>query len=430
MVTLHLSGIKYFLRDILTTLVQTNQGGAQLEDKKKLDLASLASIPLVMTLGNSMLIPVLPMAQRELEISKFQSSLIITVYSVVAIIFIPVAGYLSDRIGRKKIIIPSLFISGIGGLISGLCAWFIPHSYWLILLGRFLQGIGASGAFPVAIPTVGDMFKNQDDVSSGLGVLETSNTFGKVLSPILGAFLASFIWYIPLLAIPVLSFGSLLLVAFFVKPPKGEKKEVVTVKKFLSNIKKIFKQKWKWISSVFLIGGIIMLILFGTLFYLSDLLEEKNHINGIKKGFVLAIPLFSLSLCSFITGKKIGENKALMKWLTFGGMVILMAMMIVLSFNPSLYFFIGSLFIAGIGIGLTLPSLDAFITEGIEEENRGTFTCLYSSMRFIGVAFGPPLFAFLMTYPIRLMFWLSALLALLAIIVTLFFIRPNQVNTK
>lgn len=69
---------------------------------KRWAILSLSSIPLVMTLGNSMLIPVLPMMERELTISSFQSSLIITVYSVVAIFLIPIAGFLSDHIGRKK----------------------------------------------------------------------------------------------------------------------------------------------------------------------------------------------------------------------------------------------------------------------------------------------------------------------------------------
>ena len=60
--------------------------------KQKWAILSISSIPLVMTLGNSMLIPVLPILEREMNISAFQSSLIITIYSVVAIFLIPIAG--------------------------------------------------------------------------------------------------------------------------------------------------------------------------------------------------------------------------------------------------------------------------------------------------------------------------------------------------
>jgi ACDE family multidrug resistance protein len=59
-----------------------------MESRKKLDLLALSSVPLVMTLGNSMLIPVLPLISKKLNIGSFQVSLIITVYSIVAILLV------------------------------------------------------------------------------------------------------------------------------------------------------------------------------------------------------------------------------------------------------------------------------------------------------------------------------------------------------
>lgn len=93
------------------------------KQEKRWIIISLASIPLIMTLGNSMLIPVLPLMEKELDITKIQSSYIITVYSVVAIFLIPIAGFLSDRFGRKKVIIPALIITGIGGLVAAIASW-------------------------------------------------------------------------------------------------------------------------------------------------------------------------------------------------------------------------------------------------------------------------------------------------------------------
>lgn len=188
---------------------------------KRFDLLALSSIPLIMTLGNSMLIPVLPEIRRQLKVSSFQTSLLITVYSVMAIFLIPIAGYLSDRIGRKAVIIPSLIITGIGGSVCGAAAVWMDHSYSVILLGRVLQGIGAAGAMPIVLPLVGDMFKSEEDVSSGLGIIETANTCGKVLSPILGTALVAIVWHLPFWAIPVLCLISILLVLFLSNSPKN-----------------------------------------------------------------------------------------------------------------------------------------------------------------------------------------------------------------
>lgn len=395
---------------------------------KKLDLLALSSVPLVMTLGNSMLIPVLPLISKKLNISAFQVSLIITVYSIVAIILIPIAGYLSDRFGRKIVMVPCLIIAGVGGAVSGWASWKIEDPYIWILIGRVLQGIGSAGAAPVVMPLVGDMFKSDEEISAGLGLTETANTAGKVLSPIIGAALAAFLWFLPFWFIPFFSLVSVLLVAFLVKVPKTKDKEVQTVKEFAHCVKGIFEENGKWLFAIFAVGCIIMFVLFGILFYLSDMLEKQYNINGVKKGLVLAIPLLALSVSSFISGKKIGQNKNLMKTVIIAGMGLVTISFIALRVQHTLIFLISFLVLTGIGIGITLPSLDALITEGIEKEERGTITSIYSAMRFIGVAAGPPVYSFLMSVSEHLVYYISAGSSVIAVMVVLLFIQIKDLE--
>lgn len=394
-------------------------------NNQKWAVLSISSIPLVMTLGNSMLIPVLPTMESKLGISSFQSSMIITIYSIVAIILIPIAGFLSDHIGRKKVIIPSLLITAIGGFISAWAGWKMDNPYWTILIGRALQGVGAAGAFPIVMPLVGDMFKRDEDVSSSLGLIETSNTLGKVLSPILGAFLAGFYWFIPFFSIPVFCLISILLMFFLVKPPNKRQKPI-PFKKFLASIKNIFKNNWKWLFAVFMIGIILMLVLFAVLFYLSDILEKVYHVKNVKKGLLLAIPLGGLCIASYITGKLIKENKVLMKWITFCGIILLVISIATLSFSKSMWFMILLFLISGIGIGVALPCLDAFITSGIEKQERGTVSSIYSSMRFIGVAAGPPVMAIMMKNAENSLFYILSGLSVFAAIATFMAIKPEK----
>ncbi|MGG2092685.1 MFS transporter [Bacillus sp. S13(2024)] len=396
-----------------------------MDKKEKWSLWALSSVPLVMTLGNSMLIPILPLIEKKLDINDFQVSLIITVYSIVAIILIPIAGYLSDKWGRKKVIIPSLLIAAIGGAITGWVSWKLENPYIWILIGRIIQGIGSAGAMPVVIPCVGDMFQDEKQVSSGLGLVETSNTLGKVLSPILGSLLASFVWFLPFWFIPILCIISIILIFFFVKPPK-QKQEAPPLRIFLQNVKLILCEKGRWLFPIFSLGGIIMFILFGVLFYLSSILEKRYHLEGVWKGFVLAIPLASLSLTSYITGKKIGDKKIMMKWCICIGFFLLGITLITPIFFKNIYIIIISLVISGIGIGAALPSLDALITEGIEKEQRGSITSLYSSMRFVGVAAGPPLFAVLMKGPDNYIFYLSIFLAFVGALLSFLCIKPKN----
>ncbi|TDQ42004.1 ACDE family multidrug resistance protein [Aureibacillus halotolerans] len=396
-----------------------------MKSKKGLALAAVASIPLVMTLGNSMLIPVLPTMEKALGITAFQSSLILTVYSIVAILLIPVAGYMSDRWGRKKIIIPSLIIAGIGGIISGYAAWKLHDAAFpIILVGRFFQGVGAAGAAPIVLPLVGDMFDSEEEVSSGLGTVETSNTFGKVLSPILGAALATVFWFFPFWAFPVFCLISIIAMMVFVKvPPSNESPP--PLKEYIKSIKAIFKREGRWLTAVFFIGGLCIFVIFGVLFYLSTILEERYQIAGVQKGFVLAIPLMALCAASYFAGRHIKESKPLMKWVTFVGLLLLTAGVSVLAFVQGLYILLTALFISGIGIGAALPCLDALITEGIEKEQRGIITAVYSSIRFIGVAAAPPLAAILMEISQKSLFFTLAGMSFVGICCTLF-IHPEQ----
>ncbi|AKP76453.1 MULTISPECIES: MFS transporter [Priestia] len=401
-----------------------------MESRKKLDLLALASVPLIMTLGNSMLIPVLPVIEKRLQISSLQVSMIITVYSIFAIFLIPIAGYLSDRFGRKKIIIPSLLLAAVGGALTGWASWQMANPFWVILIGRAIQGIGSAGAMPVVMPCVGDMFKDEQEITKGLGLIETANTFGKVLSPILGAFLAAMIWFLPFWFIPILCLISILLVIFLVKVPKNDssseseqKKKSIT--QFLKDLKKTLKENIGWLMAIFILGAIIMLVLFGVLFYLSTILEERYHIVNTKKGLVMAIPLLALSISSFVAGKKVGNNKIVMKWSAFFGFLLLTCSFIILFFNTSLFSILLTLVLGGIGIGAALPSLDALITEGIEKEERGTITSLYSSMRFVGVAAGPPLYTLLMKWSDMAVFQTSLGVSAVGAILVLKAIKPK-----
>ncbi|MGM8213668.1 MFS transporter [Virgibacillus sp. W0430] len=379
---------------------------------KRWAIISLASVPLIMTLGNSMLIPILPEMEKELDISKLQTSYIITVYSVVAIIFIPFAGYLSDRFGRKKIMIPALILTGIGGIVAGFAAWKLENPYLFILIGRILQGIGASGAMPIVLPLVGDMFRDNEEASATLGIIETSNTVGKVLSPILGALLAGVIWYLPFFSIPLFSTISLLLIIFLIKKDEERESNTISLKEYRHLIRDVFKEHLKWLIAVFIIGAILMFILFGFLFYLSSILEDEFSYKGVIKGLLLAIPLLALSIASYVSGKKIKDNLVVMKWVTFIGIVIAGIAVALIPFMKYPVYLLSIFFICGVGIGIALPSLDALITKSLKQTVRGSITSIYSAMRFIGVAGGPPAIAVLMKYNIS---WMVSLLTIFAL---------------
>lgn len=385
---------------------------------------AIATIPLVLVLGNSMLVPVLPEMQRELGITSFQSSLVITLFSLTAGLFIPILGYLSDRYTRKTIIIPSLIVYGAAGVLAGFGA--VWKSYSIVIIARAIQGLGAAGTAPIAMALVGDLYKSAIE-SKALGLTEAANGAGKVLSPIIGSLLALIVWYAAFFAFPLFCLLSLLAVMFLIKEPKTKKKPK-KLGAYIHGIFTIMKEKGRWLITSFFAGALGLFILFGVLFYLSDILEKPPYnIDGVQKGLVLAIPLLGLVVTSYTTGSIIKKNGVLIRWLMNIGLLIMtISLAFTIFFNQNLYVFIGLLTLSSIGTGLLLPCLNTMITGAVDKGQRGMITSLYSSLRFIGVAFGPPIFGWLMDISDRLVFITVSSLSLLTLGLVFFLIKPDK----
>ncbi|HBV96505.1 MAG: MFS transporter [Peptococcaceae bacterium BICA1-7] len=391
-------------------------------------LAALSGVPFIMVLGNSMIIPVLTEIKSALNLSGFETSLIITLFSVPAGIIIPLAGFLSDRFGRKIIIAPSLVIYGLGGIIAGLGPIILSGSaYPVLLAGRVLQGIGAAGTAPIAMALCGDLFTGKER-SKSLGIIEAANGFGKVVSPILGALVGLIAWYATFLFFPAIVIPIVLAMWFLISEPESNRSKQ-SIGQYLKSIMKIFEKKSAMLLTSFFAGMTALLLLFGVLFFLSEYLESRYSLRGVTKGLALAIPVLFMSLTSYTTGALIKKKLTLMKWLVFSGLLLIAASLAVLGiFNRNTILFFVGISVAGVGTGLTLPCLNTIITGSCEAQRRGLVTSLYGSVRFFGVALGPPLFSVLMDYSRTAMFWGAAGLAGLSALLALFLIRVKDMK--
>jgi len=250
---------------------------------------------------------------------------------------------------------------------------------------------------------------------------------GKVLSPILGAVIGLITWYAVFLFFPLIVIPIVLGMWFLVKEPKANRAKQ-SIGQYLQSVKQIFEKKRALLLTSFFAGMTALLLLFGVLFFLSEYLEKRYHLQGVIKGFALAIPVLFMSVTSFITGMMIKKKIKLMKWLIFSGLALIAVSLAGLGiFNRNTIAFFAGISVAGIGTGLTLPCLNTIITSSCEAEKRGLITSLYGSVRFFGVALGPPLFGLLMDNR-SLMFWVSAALAGVAALLAVFLIEVKEMK--
>jgi ACDE family multidrug resistance protein len=403
-------------------IARTKKGKKEEETMKtesKLPFAVLAGVPFIMVLGNSMLIPILPAMKNAMDITLFQAGLIITAFSIPAGLVIPIAGLASDHWGRKCIMAPALLIYGLGGLVSGMAALLLESPFRILLAGRVIQGIGAGGTYQLAMALTGDIFQSKERTKV-LGLLEAANGFGKVVSPVAGAALGLIVWFAPFFVYGALAIPVALAVWFIVKEPE-KNKQTPGLKEYLAQLINIFKQKGVPLAASFLSGMVVLFILFGVLSWLSDLLEQQYGITGFYPGLLIAIPVGTMALTSYLSGIYLQQLQAKhLKWSILIGLGTVTASMAVISLFENIYILFGALVLLGFGTGAVLPAVNTLITSAAAAEERGLVTCLYGSTRFFGVAIGPPAFG-MATNLGKMPLFLGATALLAAIVLIAFF---------
>jgi ACDE family multidrug resistance protein len=378
-------------------------------------LIVLSLVPFIMVLGNSMLIPVLPKMMQVMHLTLLQAGLVITAFSIPAGIVIPLAGALSDRVGRKVVMTPALAVYGLGGLGAGVAAWLSPHAYGFILAARILQGIGAGGTYQLAMAVTGDMFQDRSRAQA-LGLLEAANGLGKVVYPIAGSALALIVWFAPFFAYGILSFPIAAAIWFIIQEPHAKPSEG-PLRRYVARLGDTFRQKGAAIGVTFLAGSVVLFILFGVLSYLADVLEKFYGVAEFPRGLFIAVPVLASAVTSYVSGTVL--QKRLARWsrpVLTGGLGLIAAAMVAeaLIFNP--YWALFALVAQGVGTGATLPAVNTLVTSATSTAERGVVTSLYGSVRFFGVALGPPLFAWAMTQRLAVFLGAAVLAALTAVL--------------
>lgn len=380
-------------------------------------MAALSSVTFTMVFGNSMLIPVLNRIQEALKISFFQVGLFITCYSVAASVFIPIFGYISDHVKRKYVILAALALYGLGGGLMGLLALSGNRdSYTLMLGARVLQGIGAAGMSPIVMALVGDMFTTEEKAKA-LGLIEGCNIFGKVISPILGSLVAAWAWYVPFFVYPAFALPVLVAVLLLIAEPENKGK--IPLKKYLGDLKKIFGSKGKYLWISYFCAWTAFLIMFGVLSFLSDTLENSLRVKGMLKGVAIAVPVAAWTASSLFSGFYLQKKTGRLRLIVLGGLALLVVSLAFFPLVTGLWPMLAGVVIMGLGGGLVIPSLTILVSNCAPFEERGGIVSLYGSIRFFGVAVGPPVFSSLAGLSRRFPFWLSAAAAALCALLIL-----------
>ena len=118
--------------------------------------------------------------QKNIGASPTQLGFLMAVYSLMQLLFAPIWGRISDRIGRKPVI-----MIGILGLSLSFYLMGISSSLWMLFVARIIGGILSSANMPTVMAYVADI-TSPEDRGKGMGVVGAATGLGFVFGPALG----------------------------------------------------------------------------------------------------------------------------------------------------------------------------------------------------------------------------------------------------
>ncbi|WP_336365244.1 MFS transporter [Halalkalicoccus salilacus] len=150
---------------------------------------------------NAAVSPILDTLTGPFGVSPTEIGLMISVVFVPAVLLIPVSGIVAGRTGTKPVLIASLLLFGTAGMAIA-----FTTEFWLVLVFRFLQGIGFAGTIPVIIAALGELYEDEKQTASqGFRFAVSGGAQG--LFPILSGILVIVAWQAPFflfaLALPI-----------------------------------------------------------------------------------------------------------------------------------------------------------------------------------------------------------------------------------
>ena len=345
---------------------------------EKRAVASLASIYALRMLGLFLIMPVLSLFAEQLDGST--PSLIgmaIGIYGITqAILQIPF-GLMSDRYGRKKLIIIGLLLFFAGSVVAALST-----SIYGVLLGRAIQGSGAIAAPIMAL--VADLTQevHRTKAMAIIG-LSIGVSFGIAITagPVIAGFIGvhGIFWLIA-----ILSLLAILVILYKVPNPKQSKKhrdaELVP-----GQFIKILKNP----NLLRLDYGIFVLhaILTASFVVVPLLLRDAGLLPALH--WQVYLPVFVISMAAIIPFIILAEKKRKMKPVFIGAIAALViADLGLMQFHSSLPGIIGFLWLFFTGFNLLEATLPSLISKTAPGDLRGTAMGVYSTCQFLGAGIG------------------------------------------
>lgn len=369
--------------------------------------------------GIGLVVPIMPTYMNELGIGGSVVGLLVAAFSLTQLLVSPFAGRLSDKMGRKKIIVGGLIVFALSELLFG-----VANASWVLFISRMLGGIGAAMIMPAVMAYVADTTTSVER-AQGMGFINAAITTGFIIGPGIGGDLAELGIRVPFFvaagAAAVVSVITLLVLPESRSAMKREEAGAAN-----SNNDSLIMQLMRSYREPYFFGLVIVFVLsFGLANYETVFGLFVDHKFGFTPkdiafvltfgsiaGAVIQITAFSWILNRF------GENKVISIALLSSGVFILLTLLV-----HGYWAIVTVTFIVFLSMDMLRPAVGTQLSRLADESQQGFVMGMNSAYTSLGNIAGPIVAGILFDLDINLPYGAASLVLVLCFVLSLSFGR-------
>lgn len=367
--------------------------------------------------GIGLVVPIMPTYMNELGIGGSVVGLLVAAFSLSQLLVSPFAGRLSDKMGRKKIIVGGLIVFALSELLFG-----VANASWVLFISRMLGGIGAAMIMPAVMAYVADTTTSEER-AQGMGFINAAITTGFIIGPGIGGYLAELGIRVPFFvaagAAAVVSVITLLVLPESRSAMKREEAGAA-----VSNNDSLIMQLMRSYREPYFFGLVIVFVLsFGLANYETVFGLFVDHKFGFTPkdiAFVLTFgsiagAVIQVTAFSWILNR-VGENKVISISLLSSGVFILLTLLV-----HGYWAIVTVTFIVFLSMDMLRPAVGTQLSRLADESQQGFVMGMNSAYTSLGNIAGPIVAGVLFDLNINLPYGAASLVLVLCFVLSLSF---------
>ena len=349
----------------------------------------VALVAVVNMLGYGIVFPILYGYSKKFGLSDFQNGLLFAVFSICQFIATPIIGRLSDKYGRR----PMLLVSIIGTAVSFFMMAFAPSALFLFI-ARALDGLTA-GNVPVIFAVISDSTKPEERARA-FGIISSAFSFGFIFGPAIAAFTVKYGFAVPFVIAGIITLIATLLTAVYLPETNKHMKEVSHGKLF------DFPKMWHTlfdpnIGVTFVISLIFFLafscaILYGFQPFTLNVLKITQSQNAQLFTMFGVVGFLAQNFFVGHISKKWGMKKAFTVSIFFTALSFF-----IMFISRSLMVFVFASIILALFNSVVQTLIPTILSSEADAKSQGTIMGLNASYQSVGMIFGPIVGGFVAT---------------------------------